>query len=279
MFPLKWMAGSDHPEYYTQCIKACDKIINSGNFGLIDGSKQADWFNTVFFTGNSNESIFEIQFDAQLLNPFYTMFINLSGKHFLAAPRVTDVVYGNDPNPLNKDIRGDGGAVRATDYVIWKFAGTPGNSSLRAPGESYAHWFFYRYADILLLKAEALTFSNNTTGALALVKTVRARARAIAATEENPDPNNVQDVADYILRERRREFAFEGKRWFDVLRNAKRDKYTRIDLILNMIGEIAPGDKVQLIVGKYSDRRSHYLPINLDELLADKNLVQNPFYQ
>lgn len=114
---------------------------------------------------------------------------------------------------------------------------------------------------------------------MALVKTVRARARAIAATEENPDPNNVQDVADYILRERRREFAFEGKRWFDVLRNAKRDKYTRIDLILNMIGEIAPGDKVQLIVGKYSDRRSHYLPINLDELLADKNLVQNPFYQ
>jgi hypothetical protein len=88
-----------------------------------------------------------------------------------------------------------------------------------------------------------------------------------------------QEVSDYILRERAREFAFEGKRWFDVLRHGKRNDYARIDLILGVVGTNAGTSKGDLILAKYRDIRSHYLPINIDELSADKNLVQNPYYQ
>ena len=49
-------------EKYQACINACDEIINSGLYGMIDGE---DWFMN-FFPGNSNESIFEIQFDKDL---------------------------------------------------------------------------------------------------------------------------------------------------------------------------------------------------------------------
>jgi hypothetical protein len=274
-----WMAGKDHTSYYTECVKACDKIIASGNFGLISGADQTTWYNELFYEGNSNESIFELQFDSQLLNPFFAMLGN-STRRFIARQTVLDDVYGFDyVDPLNKDIRADAGSVRATDLVIWKFAGTLSITTLRTQAQSTAHWVIYRYADILLLKAEALAWLSRGEEALDLVKQVRTRANALQVTEEFPPPDNPVAVCDYILKERAREFAFEGKRWYDLLRNAKRDNYAQLDIILNMINTIAPADKQELMIAKYTDVRSHYLPINLSELQADKNLVQNPFYE
>jgi hypothetical protein len=276
-----WMAGSDHPEYYTNCITACDKVINSGSFGLIDGSSQIDWYTNVFFNGNSNESIFEIQFDSQLLNPFYDMFGNPSGKHFVGAPTLMDQVFTTDPvDPVNvKDIRGDAGSIRATDNVIWKFVGTPNINTIRTLSTTYAHWFFYRYADILLLKAEACAWAGKGQTALDLVTAIRTRARALPGSAQFPSATDPEAITEYILAERQREFAFEGKRWFDVLRCAKRDNYANINLIYPVVGTNAGSSKGLLIQGKYADIRSHYLPINVAELAADKNLVQNPFYQ
>ncbi|MBW4888532.1 RagB/SusD family nutrient uptake outer membrane protein [Mucilaginibacter sp. HMF5004] len=276
-----WMAGADHPDYYTKCIDACDKVINSGSFGLIDGSSQIDWYTNLYFNGNSNESIFEIQFDSQLLNPFYSMFGDPSKKRFLAAPTLMDQVFTTDPVDPNKikDIRGDAGSLRATDNVIWKFAGTPAINTIRTQPLSYAHWFFYRYADILLLKAEACAWSSRGQDALDLINAVRKRAGALSGSQQFPSLTDAEDITEYILAERQREFAFEGKRWFDVLRCAKRDNYAHMDLIFPIVGTNAGSGKGLLIQGKYADVRSHYLPINIDELTADKNLVQNPFYQ
>ncbi len=58
-------------EKYQACIDACDQVINSGLYGLIDGE---DWFMN-FFPGNSNEGIFELQFDKDLnqTNELYQM--------------------------------------------------------------------------------------------------------------------------------------------------------------------------------------------------------------
>lgn len=276
-----WMADSSHPEYYDDCVTACNKVISSGLYGLTDGSVQTDWYTTLYFNGNSSESIFEIQFDSQLLNPFYSMFGDASKKRFTAAASVMNTVYTQDPfDPVNiKDIRGDGGSVRASDNLIWKFMGTPNINTIRATTASYAHWFLYKYDDILLLKAEALAWTGKGQDALDLIGTIRTRAHALPATEEFPSAADPEAVTEYLLRERAREFAFEGKRWFDVLRCAKRDNYAHLDLVINIVGTNVTSDKGLLILSKYRDTRSHYLPINIDELTADKNLVQNPYYQ
>ena len=63
--------------------------------------------------------------------------------------------------------------------------------------------------------------------ALDIINLVRARARALIATAQNPAVSDKAGIAEYILKERSREFAFEGKRWFDLLRNAKRNNYQR----------------------------------------------------
>lgn len=264
-------------EKYPEAIAACDKVLNSGRFGLISSSS---WFSSVFVNGNSNEGIFEIQFDKTKQNTFYTMF--RTSPQFLAAPVVTDPdagLYQSDVNnPNSKDIRGDGAAATFGDSRIWKYVGLDDNTA-RASSESFAHWIVYRYADVLLMKAEALALTGRGQEALDLVTIIRLRAHALPQTAQTPDPSNTEAVCDYILEERAREFAYEGKRWYDLLRHAKRNNYSRLDILLNMVARSVPGSLQQSAIAKYKDPNSHYFPIYLYELQTDKNLVQNPFYK
>lgn len=262
-------------EKYNECVAACDYIINSHQFGLVAGN--SGWFSTLYYTGNSNESIFEFQYSPEKLNTFYLMFSTLRSR-FLANPRVMDEIYTIDYVNDQKDIRGDGAAVHTNDGSIWKYVGVDYNT-MRTPDASFAHWFVYRYADIMMMKAEALNqLGGNGDKALDLVKQIRLRANAIADTSL-ADVTDKNAMADLILNERAREFAFEGKRWYDVLRNAKRNNYERISILLNMVAKTVPAANQQSAIGKYKDPNSHYFPINAYELQTDPNLTQNPFYK
>jgi len=137
----------------------------------------------------------------------------------------------------------------------------------------------YRYADILLMKAEAQNQLGNGQEALNIIALIRARARALIATAANPAANDKVAIADYILKERAREFAFEGKRWYDILRNARRNNYQRLDLLLDMVAGTVPPNRQQSAIAKFKDKNCHYLPIYTYELTTNKALVQNPFYK
>ena len=75
-----------------------------------------------------------------------------------------------------------------------------------------------RLAELYLIKAEAYAKQGNTSLALQNVNTIRTRAAAPAFTSL---PNG-KSALDVVLEERWLEFAFEGHRKFDLLRN-KRD--------------------------------------------------------
>ncbi|WP_407425806.1 RagB/SusD family nutrient uptake outer membrane protein [Arcticibacter sp.] len=272
-------------EDYQNCLVATDKIISSGNFGLITTEQQSQLFNTLFYRGNSNESIFEVQFDRQKLNPFYDMF-GATNRRFNANAIVMDEMYTIDVTNVNSyDFRAEGTSVRSSLNMIWKYVGTNGGQSdLEArPTDDYVgHWFVYRYADILLMKAEALTWLDRGAEALPLIKTVRDRAHALVATEQYPDVDDKEGISEYILAERAREFSFEGKRWFDVLRHAKRNNYSTsaFNYLLDVVTVNAAGNNQQSVRNKYRDVNSHYMPINSDEITRGGGLLtQNPFYQ
>ena len=261
---------------YTDCMTECDKIISSGQFGLVSGQNASSWFNTLYVNGNSPESIFEFQFDASKTNPFYLMFVG-SGRRWVTAGKVLDEVYTVDivNDPPNIDIRAEGAAVRASDGTIWKYVGATA-TTLRSFDQSIAHWIVYRYADILLMKAEALNQLGRDAEALALVRLIRERARALPATDIT---NTGETVASYILSERAREFAFEGKRWYDVLRYARRQYATQPNFLANTIISAVPPARQQSVIARYRDTNSHYLPIYFGELQTNKALVQNPSYR
>ena len=103
-------------------------------------------------------------------------------------------------------------------------------------GASSLNYIIIRYADVLLMKAEALIEQNkDLDGARQLINQVRQRAANSNSASYRPvdlDPNIAhyaigqypatgwnQDYARQALRhERRVEFAMEGLRWFDLLR-------------------------------------------------------------
>ncbi|WP_460444336.1 RagB/SusD family nutrient uptake outer membrane protein, partial [Amycolatopsis magusensis] len=195
-----------------------------------------------------------------------------TGRRFLAATRVLEEVFPPDPvDILNMDIRANA-SVKVSTSEVWKYLGL-NQTDGRTLDQSTAHWIFYRYADILLLKAEALAAQNNGKGqeALDLLYKVRQRANALPGTDNKDiDPGSMNDIIDFILAEREREFAFEGKRWFDVLRNAKRGSYARQDLLNEMVINSAAPERQQSILNKYKDQNSHYWPIYQYELTTNK---------
>ncbi len=268
-------------EEYAKCLEACQKVIDSKKYQLFPaGTLRSDWYQGVYFNGNSVEGIFEFQFDNQKLNPFYNMFLT----EFKAADWIPyGGLYGVDvQDPFNVDIRGNFTSMLESNGAIYKYNGG------RTTATSYAHWFAYRYSDVLLMKAEALTWLSpgnaaNGTEAINIVNDIRLKRHALnivdGKTIEAPEPTETADVSMYILDERAREFAFEGKRWYDILRHAKRNNYANEKILLDVVTSSAPPAKQQTVINKYKDHRSHYFPIYTYELQTNKALVQNSFYQ
>lgn len=76
-------------------------------------------------------------------------------------------------------------------------------------------WPVIRYADVILMQAEAKGYSPE---ALALLNQTRARAGLSATPLTVVNVPTPQRFADSLAMERRLEFAFENVRWFDMLR-------------------------------------------------------------
>ena len=121
-----------------------------------------------------------------------------------------------------------------------------------------------RYADALLMYAEAL-MPSNPTEAVKYVNQVRTRANMpeITAAELN---------IERMLHERRMELSCEGHRYFDLVRTGKAIEYISSDLMSNndYEGRIFRGEPIpsyQLI-----------LPIPVTEIEKDQTLTQNPGY-
>ena len=263
-------------EQYQKAFDATEKIVTSNKFALINANRSA-WFNRVFAVGNSTESVFELQYSIQIQNPFYNL-LNRSPQ-VRATPLIMETVYGIDFDvPSNRDYRGDEAALIGSTGAIYKYAGL-NNSDYKEFNESDTHWFVYRYADVLLMKAEAAARLNQGQIALDIISEIRTNRRALKATERTPGATDIPAVIDYVMEERARELAFEGKRWFDLLRVSKANNYERKQLLIDVATANAPATSIQSIVSKLNDNNSHYFPINFTELQVNKALVQNPFYK
>ncbi|KPK83557.1 MAG: hypothetical protein AMS27_12490 [Bacteroides sp. SM23_62_1] len=282
-------------EKYQACIDACDKVINSGLYGLIDGE---DWFMN-FFPGNSNESIFEIQFDKELNQT------NLLYKMLAPYPRDGTYPDGNDEfrvspyfvtefekhpgdrragNRTYLTYTGGGWYVYEPSHILWKYVGTEGTPSIvtgaSATGyrignkESDVNWIIYRYPDILLMKAEALVQQGEFGQAADLVNQVRTRAMIEPVT----NISTRYALEDIILEERAKEFCGEGKRWFDLIRLGRRNNFERKDRFIEILADNKSYEEAEVIRSKYSNPDSWYLPIHQDEIDQNNKLVQNPYY-
>ncbi len=82
--------------------------------------------------------------------------------------------------------------------------------------DSPANWKVIRYADVLLMYAEALNENGKTTEAL--VNLNKVRARVSMPTYSGLSQTQARDI---IFNERRWELGMEGHRWFDLVRTGR----------------------------------------------------------
>lgn len=88
------------------------------------------------------------------------------------------------------------------------------------PNNTNDNWPIYRYADALLLLAEALNEQPGKS-ADALVYLNKVRARAFSDALHNITTTTQAALKDIIAHERRVELAFENHRWHDLVRTGK----------------------------------------------------------
>ena len=130
----------------------------------------------------------------------------------------------------------------------------------------------YRYSDVLLSLAEALNEQNKSSEALPYLNAVRIRAGLPAVSETSQTL-----LRDIIAHERRVEFAFENKRWFDLLRTDKAIE------VMNAHGEYIQATHGEhgyfsLYAGGYNVTQNRLVyPIPYREVQI-ANLEQNPGY-
>lgn len=113
-------------------------------------------------------------------------------------------------------------APRANHKVIWSTSFWNASSFTK----TNAHLYFLRYADVLLIYAEAANELGNTPEALDKLELVRDRARKSAEDGvSNILPKitetNKEKLREIIWHERRVELALEGHRFFDLIRADK----------------------------------------------------------
>ena len=150
------------------------------------------------------------------------------------------------------------------------------------------NWIIYRTSDVMLMKAEALALRNDTVGAstkdqqdaFELVKAVYYRSnpydvkRADSISYAKGDAAELQEL---VLEERHRELAFEGKRWYDLVRKALRDGETGPMLDIMVDHKYETNQKA--IRSKMASMDCMFFPIAEREIQTNPLLKQNPAYE
>ncbi len=139
------------------------------------------------------------------------------------------------------------------------------NVSDRTVERSDAYYPMLRYADVLLLYAEALNETGqDMQAAKDLVKRIRVRSLATATTSDLDNASSTDDVRSLIIEERAKELAYESDRRWDLI---------RWGIYLEAMNAIEGPDEAGLAKSR---QEKHLLyPKPIDEILANDKITEN----
>lgn len=206
---------------HTDASKVLKELIEMDRYGL------ESEYRTLFTPGNSNldESLFELPFISGFNqgNEYSVLFTpastGLLANNQQGSGRITpslDLMEAYETGDKRKTasvgdtIRPNG--VKEYSRHGLKFV----DLTAENPRDGAVNFTLIRYADVLLMCAEALNETDDTGEALKYLNQIRFRADL-----EDLEITNQELMRNAIAQERRIEFAFEGHRWFDLLRTGK----------------------------------------------------------
>ena len=267
-----------HQDYYSEVVNLCNEVSGLG-YDLGNCPYESNFDATI---NNGPESIFEVQYSGNTEYDFWGNNPQSSWLSTFMGPRNSDFVAGsygwNQPTQEFVD-QYEEGDLRKDLTILYEgcpdFDGKQYKSSYSNTGYNVRkflvpksvspeyntcpqNFVVYRFADVLLMKAEALNELGQTAQAYEPLNTVRRRAGLASVANLSQD-----EMRDKIIHERRIELAFEGHRWFDILRIGNGDYAVNF---LHSIGKTR-ATKERLL-----------FPIPQTEMDANSLMTQNPGY-
>ena len=259
---------------WTDALTRLNIVINGG-YGYSLFPNYYDAFQKA--TKNGQEHIFSVQFATNLGEANSTQYLSESFLSFNTGTFPIDIPVDSS---LYKLFSANDTRRAVTFYtsvynaatgqtVVYNNAYTPyfnkfvdySLSPLTSQSLSGVNYPVLRYADVLLMQAEALNEVNGspTAAAYAAINQVRTRA-GIANLTAGLDQ---ADFRDSVFLERRKEFIQEGHRWFDLVRQ----------------GGTVLVDALHKVAAKSAASSTNTLfPIPLVEIQENPKLKQNPGY-
>ena len=227
---------------YAEAETILAEIINSGQYSLLEntpGSLNIDGYKNVFspVNHNSKEGIFEIQFlkggygeGSNYANNFApensgTNVVAVGGTGGNNIPEM-DIYNAYEEGDLRRDFSMSLGYYdnrKNNEWVesryVCKFMDVPYQNN-----DASNNYPVIRYADVILMYAEALNQNGKTAEACKYLNMTRRRGFGYQTTETSPVDLQTTDKAQFALmveQERRVELAFENHRWSDLIRTGR----------------------------------------------------------
>jgi hypothetical protein len=261
---------------WKKALAKSEEVIKSGQYNLMSS------YETLFTKAgnNSRETIFEVQFlvvgrTYYSNNYFESQGVRGSGTWDLGwgfnvpTTNLISAYEANDPRQAvtiltSGQSDGLGNILPASpplDQLYWNKKAYTLPSERTTYGENKNHWEnikIMRYADVLLIAAEAANEDGNSGLAATYLEEVRKRARGANNSILPIVSGGQTTLRTAIKQERRIEFALEGERFYDLVRW---------------------GDAATVLGGKGFQAKHRYYPI--PQTAIDQSggvLVQNPNY-
>ena len=289
----------------TQMDQIADMALYDGVPMILEAIKGqqnvGNLYTSVFGQGNSFESLFELYYNGNTgqENNWVSNFYG-NGNNSIGLLKASDILmdgFTTDQNSIwlsQKDCRAyESLESEGTSYAITKYTRPSASFSLQRLGSvtiadsrrasANSNWIFYRLSDVMLMKAEALIMRSEADWpeAFKLINNVYKRANNIAPETTTGSlayetySSSKEKMEELLFEERHREFLFEGKRWYDLVRWARRNGKTE-RLVSCAIRKYR--QDINVIRIKLTDPNYIYFPYAKSELKVNPLLKQNPAF-
>lgn len=272
---------------YAEAVATLKEVLPLGYALATD---YADNFNPT--KKNGVESIFEVQYQGgndlgEQSNFMYVFAPRLSGGAITGYGNIVpngrniptrDLIASFEPNDARKEVSLKEGYTNAAGTWV----PIPFINKYRYPhtiaGRTDNNWPVLRYADVLLMLAEAINEQSGPTGeAEGYLNQVRERAKLLPVSGLSKDA-----FRQKVLQERRVELAFENHRWFDLKRIMTP---AQLAAFLNTYAArekanptVDRGGVIYSTLDYVYEEHEHLFPIPAPQILINDKLTQNTGY-
>jgi hypothetical protein len=285
--------------HYADAASAAKAVIASGVHGLTTNDDLAEnsAFNKLRITDGLKEVIFAREFNSAVSSsswwPTYSV-PNAAAGWSIWKYAITNNVYGAVHGFTNVYDPAEDLRVQPNQFFHWEYTMPDGTvqdlkatcnwyyydeEAMLSSGRGTKDWNIYRYAEVVLIAAEAVAKTDGVAAAVGYLAEVKARASLTGKTkadfENQLSSLSVDAFVQEVWAEKLRELPLEFKLWDDIIRTHQYPQFSDSKKgsvsFINVVGASNNW-------GKTFEEKDLLWPLSTNELQRNPQLTQNPGY-